>query len=135
MRSRLCLLRRATSVSRSLAAGLTATLAGLLVASACAPQSSRVGAGGECFLATDCAPGLICIEQADKTRLCSDDLSRVAGRPASDGGAEADGGIDEGGTSDDGAVPDDGASQPPDTGAPDTSTPPDSGAPVDASDD
>lgn len=136
MRSRLCFVRRATSAARSLAAGLTATLlVVVLVASACAPQSSRVGAGGECFLATDCAPGLICIEQADKTRLCSDDLSRVAGRPASDGGAEADGAVGEGGTSDDGAVAD-GASQPPDTGAPDTSTPSDAGAPpVDASDD
>lgn len=104
MRSRLCSLRRAASLARS--------LVGALTVSACAPQSSRVGAGGECFLATDCAPGLICIEQADKTRLCSDDLSRVAGGPAHDVRAEADGGSDEEETPDAGP-------QPPDSSTPD----------------
>ncbi|MDF2693014.1 MAG: hypothetical protein K0S65_1397 [Labilithrix sp.] len=100
--------------------------------SACGSKSSAMGAGDECFLATDCAPGLICIEQANKTRICSDDLSRVAGRPPPEGGAEGDAANEEGGT--DGSVAD--RTAPPDTGVPDTNTPPpDTGAPPDSGDD
>jgi hypothetical protein len=108
-----------------LAAGLTATLAVVVVGSACTAKVTQVGAGGECFLATDCAPGLICIEQADKTRICSDDLSRVAGRPPAEP-EEADGGGGEGGMPE--ASANDVTQPPEDTGAPDTS-PPDTGAP------
>lgn len=121
-------------MSRALALGLAATLSVLVLASACDSPFEPVGPGGECFLATDCASGLICIEQADKTRVCSDDLSRVAGRPPPEGGAEeadggGEGGIAEGGTSDV-------VTPPPDTGAPDTNPPPDTGAPpVDAGED
>ncbi len=114
-----------TGASRALAAGLTATLSLLVLASACASTSSAVGPGGECFLATDCAPGLICIEQPNKTRICSDDLSRVAGRPPPEGGAEegdaGEGGVPEGSTNDV-------VTPPPDTGTPDTNQP-DTGAP------
>ncbi len=60
-------------------------LAGLVVVvglvGACNAESVAVGPGGECFLATDCAPGLVCVEQANKTRVCTDDLTRAAGRP------------------------------------------------------
>ena len=41
---------------------------------ACTPTADPVGRGGECFLAIDCAPGLVCLEQSNKTRMCSDDL-------------------------------------------------------------
>ena len=120
---------RLVTVSRGLALGLTATLAVLVVGSACTATVTQVGPGGECFLATDCAPGLICIEQPDKTRTCSDDLSRVAGRPPAEGGAEEqDGGDGEGGVPE--ASTDDVTQPPPDTGVPDTNQPPpDTGAP------
>jgi hypothetical protein len=116
-------------VLRALALGLTGTLGVLLLASACGSSSNAVGPGGECFLATDCAPGLVCIEQANKTRVCSDDLSRVAGRPPPEGGAaEADGG--EGGVEPDGSDTPDTSTPVPDTGIPDTNTPPpDTGTP------
>lgn len=82
-----------------------------------------MGPGGECFLATDCAPGLVCVEQANKTRICSDDLNRVAGRTPPDGAAaEQDGSTD--GASTDGPV------TPRDSGVRDTSAPlPDTGGP------
>jgi hypothetical protein len=116
-------LPQVTRAARALAVGFTSTLGVLVLVSACAPSSSPVGPGGECFLATDCASGLICIEQPNKTRVCSDDLSRVAGRPPPAGDAGADDG------SLDGSVPD--SSPPlPDTGVPDTNQPPpDTGAP------
>jgi hypothetical protein len=62
---------------------------------ACVAQPSPVGPGGECFLASDCAPGLICVEQREGTRVCTDDLSRVTGRPREPedaGEGEGDGG-------------------------------------------
>ncbi len=91
-------------------------------------SDDKVGKGGECSLATDCAPGLICIPQKD-TRVCSDDLSNVAGKPPPDGGAAEAG---EGGDADlDQLAPDD-RTTPMDTGTPDTSKP-DTG-PADASD-
>ena len=117
-----------TGVSRAFAVGLTATFSVLLLASACTSKVTAVGPGGECFLATDCAPGLICIEQADKTRICSDDLSRVAGRPPPEGGADETDGGGEGGVPE-GSVGDV-VTPPPDTGLPDTNQPPpDTGTP------
>jgi hypothetical protein len=123
---------RVTPIARLLAIALTTTLGLVVLASACNSKSGAMNAGDECFLATDCAPGLICIEQANKTRICSDDLSRVAGRPPPEGGAEeGDAAIDEGGLSD--APLTDRTEPPPDTGLPDTNVPPpDSGAPVDS---
>jgi hypothetical protein len=117
------------AVSRGLALGLTVALVTVTLSGACATKSSAVGPGGECFLATDCQPGLICIEQPNKTRVCSDDLSRVAGRPPPEGGADDDAG--EGGVPE-GSVPGPDANVPqPDTGLPDTGTP-DTGSPVDS---
>lgn len=124
------MVRLALAICRPLAVGLTGTL-GLLVASACGSGGSPVGRGGECFLATDCAPGLVCIEQANKTRVCSDDLSDVTGRRPESRQEEA--GADEGGAIPDGEVPDT-RTPVPDTGAPDTNPPPpDTGAPPDDS--
>ncbi len=109
--------------------GVTVTLgAGALSSVACSTPGGPVGPGEECFVATDCAPGLVCIEQPNKTRVCSDDLRRVAGRTPPEGGADEDGGPE-----------DDAAPEPPegpadtgvrdtgvvDTGAEDTGAPPD----------
>jgi len=58
----------------------------------CDPNVTRVGAGGECFVATDCEPGLVCVPQRNGARMCSADLSQVVGRPPamdSGGGGEA----------------------------------------------
>jgi hypothetical protein len=81
-------------------------LLGLTAAAACSARPSLVGPGGECFLASDCVPGLICIEQRGGTRVCTDDLSRVAGEPppredagdpeAGDAAVDADGPDDAG---------------------------------------
>ncbi len=86
---------------------------------------TEAGPGGECFVATDCAVGLVCVEQANKTRVCSSDLSRIAGK------APPEGGPDDGGD----AAPSEGGPEDPDGGTaadadePDVVTPPkDSGA-------
>jgi hypothetical protein len=80
---------------------------------ACNAKSNLVDKGGECFLATDCQPGLVCIEQANRSRICTDDLSRVGGRPPAEAGgedmdAEADGQVQEEAGADTG-TPDTGA--------------------------
>ena len=72
------------------------------------------------------------MEQANNARTCTDDLSRVAGKPPGEGGvddASADG---EAGALPDGNIPDVTVTPPPpDTGTPDTFVPPppDTGAP------
>lgn len=74
--------------------GIVAGTWGVLLA--CSKDNTAVERGGECFFASECAPGLICVEQRDKgIRICTDDLSGVAGEPP-DPGEEAEGG-DEGG--------------------------------------
>ena len=57
----------------------------------CNASTNLVGKGGECFLASDCAPGLVCVE-INKQRVCSDDLTSVAGRPPPEGGAPREAG-------------------------------------------
>lgn len=92
---------------------------------ACASQPSLAGPGEECFAATDCADGLVCVPQRDGARLCSDDLSQVAGRPPPEGGAamaEAGGDGPREATSNDGPSGQD--TSMPDTSMPDTSMPP-----------
>ena len=86
---------------------------------ACGSDSSLAGPGEECFAATDCQAGLVCVPQRGGSRLCSNDLTMVAGRPPPEAGAAADGeaGADgpiEGATSD-GPVQD--------TNVPDTNVP------------
>jgi hypothetical protein len=107
---------------KAAAIGFVATLAIGSAFVACDTSSSAVGPGGECFLATDCAPGLVCLEQPNKTRICSDDLSRVAGRPPPEGGNEEEGeGGMEGGRTDGPITPADSSSgNPQDTGTRDT---------------
>lgn len=101
------------------AAAPAAVFVALALVAACGPPKDRVGPGGECFLATDCAPGLVCVEQENRSRVCSDDITRVAGRTAPDGARqeEADG-------SDDGATPEGGPAPPPPTPNPNPPTPP-----------
>ena len=90
-----------------------AAVATLLLASACASKANLVSAGGECFLATDCAPGLVCVEQQNKNRVCSDDLTRVAGRTPPEAGAG-----EAGDAQTDGAIVQPDGTPPADTGTP-----------------
>lgn len=106
-----------------MAAGFLVTVGVGTGLSACSATSDPIGPGGECFLASDCAPGLVCVEQPNKARVCSDDLTRVAGRTPPDGAAEEQG---EGGAD----AQTDGPPVPPrDSGTPDTGPKPDSGPP------
>lgn len=110
------------------AACLTGAMVFVSIVSACTAKTTSVGPGGECFLATDCAPGLICIERPDKTRICSDDLSRVTGRPPAEGGAARDAVADSARD----AAAADAPSPTKDSGDVDTGLEPDSGEPIDA---
>ena len=94
---------------------------------ACGTDSALIGPGEECFAATDCQAGLVCVPQRGGSRLCSNDLTMVAGRPPPEGGAAADGeagsdGPTEGATTDapvqDTSMPD---TNVPDTNVADTS--------------
>lgn len=114
----------AIRVARNVALALTAGVAAVLFGAACAKETA-VGPGGECFLATDCAPGLVCVEQAKGGRTCTDDLSRVAGKPPPEAGA-ADASAEAGEGGADGAAPGDGGPPPPPQ---DSGTPQDSGNP------
>lgn len=70
---------------------------------ACSKDNAAIERGGECFFASDCAPGLVCVEQRNKTRICTDDLTGVAGEPPDQGGGDgggADGEPGEGGATD-----------------------------------
>ena len=83
-----------------------ALTAGAGLASACG-NANLVGLGGECNLATDCEPGLVCVPQAGK-RVCSNDLSGVQ-KPFQPGGADAgagEGGGDGGEPAEGGPIPD-----------------------------
>ena len=108
---------------------MRAVLAGALLAAlglsafvlfACTGDTPAVAAGGDCFLASDCEPGLVCIAQPSGVRQCSNDLSKVTGKPPPEAGpadasregeAAADGPVD--GPADDTSMPD--------TSMPDTS--------------
>ena len=99
--------------------GILGGMAGIL-AFACTPDTAPVAAGGECFTASDCAPGLVCVPQRGGARQCSDDLTMVVGRPPAEASAaEAGDGPTEGQATDsagqDTAIPD--------TSVPDTSKP------------
>ena len=78
--------------------GIVAGAWSLIAVMACSKENAAIEKGGECFFASDCAPGLVCVEQRGKgIRICTDDLSEVAGEPpgmgeegdASDEGGEA----------------------------------------------
>ena len=112
------------------AVGGVAALFALFLADACGGTSNPVGAGQSCSLATDCVDGLACVPQDNGLSVCSDDLSKVAGKgPPEGGAADAKGdGSGEGGaivseaggdaaTVKETGTPDTGGGGPPDTGA------------------
>lgn len=67
-------------------AGVLAGAVGLLFA--CAQESSLVGPGGECFLASDCQAGLVCVPQPNGARQCSADLTGFQGNPPPEAGGD-----------------------------------------------
>jgi hypothetical protein len=100
--------------------GAAGALALVLLPAACGSSDGSVGPGGECSLATDCALGLICIEQENGARACSDDLTRVAGDPPSNGRGDMDANASDAPVSDAPPPPQDsgGDTARPDTGGP-----------------
>ena len=110
---------------RSLAWLVLGTSAFALFAVTAACKTATLAAqGGECSLATDCEPGLVCLAKPDGTRSCESDLSSVT-KPVPMGARDT--GADGTTPNDDGAVP----VVPPTDGAtaPDTATPPRDAAP------
>jgi hypothetical protein len=87
---------------------------------ACSKQDSSAPLGGECYLATDCAPGLVCVPQKNGSRICSNDLTGL-------GAAPPEGGMGDAGEAGD-APTQDGPVVVPDAEPPDTGT--DTGPPV-----
>lgn len=67
------------------AAFVALVTAGLIAIAACAQETSPVGPGEECFLASDCQPGLVCVPQPNGSRQCSADLTGFEGTPPPDG--------------------------------------------------
>src|SRR6185503_21193189 len=102
-------------------------LLGLAAGWACSTSPKLVGAGGQCFQATDCQDGLVCIPLSNGGRVCSADLTSVqkVPEPPDNGDAADDGPTDDGPL--DGPPPGDG---PGDTGPPpDNFVPPDTFVP------
>ena len=83
----------------------------ILLAAACAPKNSASAKGQECFAASDCEPGLVCVPQRSGARICSDDLSQVTGQPPAEAGR-----ADAGDATTDGPAADAPADAPQDTG-------------------
>ncbi len=92
--------------------------------------ATLVGAGGDCFVVTDCEPGLACVPQKDGRRVCSTDLTNIVFVPdAAEAAPPPEAGPDA--PPSDGPKPD--TSMNPDTSmAPDTNMP-DTNMPADAS--
>jgi hypothetical protein len=86
---------------------------------ACVPSAALVSAGGECFTATDCAPGLVCVPLKGGSRVCSSDLSQVVGQPPPEAGVDASADGPAEGAADGPPL----ESSVPDTNVPDTSVP------------
>lgn len=78
--------RRARPIRAWVSAGVLAGAGGLLFA--CAQESSPVGPGGECFLASDCQAGLVCVPQPNGARACSSDLTGFEGNPPAEAGGD-----------------------------------------------
>jgi hypothetical protein len=53
---------------------------------ACASKPTPSGPGEDCFAASDCQPGLVCVPQKSGAFVCSSDLTQVAGRPPPEAG-------------------------------------------------
>ena len=73
-------------VRRAVAVAVALVLPAVL-ALACSSSPALVAAGGDCFAASDCQPGLVCVPQKNGPRVCSSDLTQVTGRPPEEGDA------------------------------------------------
>ena len=106
---------------------------GMSVVAAC--KSATLGPqGGECALATDCQPGLVCIAKQDGTRTCESDLTSVTKAvPPGARDTGADGTANDGDTPDAPVVPPTDGATLPDTSPPPVDASPDTARP-DASD-
>lgn len=110
----------------------------LAAAGSCSTPQNLQGEGAGCFLATDCQEGLVCVPQANGTKICSKNLTPIV-MPAEAGGAAdappegaADASTDAVPSTDAGAdeTPADVSAPPQDTGSPpDVGTTPDTSAP------
>ena len=101
---------------------------------ACSSASSLVPAGGECFVVTDCAAGLVCLPRKDGTRVCGSDLSSVE-KPAASGSGATDAGtpMADAAPGDDATTATDATTPPRDAGPKDAAPPKDATPPpVDA---
>jgi hypothetical protein len=68
------------------------SVVGLIVIAAleaCGSKSPLVGEGGQCYQATDCAAGLVCIPQENGTSICDNNLNSIEMTEMSDSGEEA----------------------------------------------
>ena len=76
---------------------LLVAVAGGVVVAGCEKTRALAGPGGDCDLAIDCLPGLVCLDDPTGRRVCSSDLTGVQGKLPPDGGgpvATPDGGAD-----------------------------------------
>jgi hypothetical protein len=107
-------------LSRGAAVGVGG-LGALLVALAACGSSKLAGNGAECFVATDCQEPLVCVEQKNKSRRCTDNLDAIVGEiPPEAGPPMRDAGEGEGGPTDAGGGPGpepDAGPEPKDSGA------------------
>jgi hypothetical protein len=102
--------------SRGAAAGVGLGALLFVVLAACG-SSKRAGNGGECFVATDCEEPLVCVEQKDKTRRCTDDIDSIVGKvPPEAGPPRPDAGAQDEGGADSSVEPDAGEPEPKDSG-------------------
>lgn len=87
-------------------------------------DAALVAAGGECFQAIDCEPGLVCIPAAGGKSVCSSDLTGIVKVPP-EAGAPADAAPPSDATiTYDSAVDAPPPPPPKDTGVPDNNPPP-----------
>jgi hypothetical protein len=114
---------------RSFAYGCLTLAITASVVSACSSKAQLAGQGGECNVATDCQPGLVCEPQKSGSSLCSNNLGSIQQLPPTpDSGAPQ--AASDASADDAGSGPSDDAGSPTtkDTGAP----PADTGAPPSA---
>ncbi len=90
---------------------------------ACGVEARLSAKGEECFVASDCVPGLVCVPQRSGARFCTDDLSQVTGTPR-EAAEDAAGGDGEADAQDDApSVPEDSGGDDTGVGVPDTGVP------------
>ncbi|WP_394828875.1 hypothetical protein [Pendulispora albinea] len=88
-----------------------------LVVASCS-ENKLAGPGGDCFQATDCEDGLVCVPSGNR-KVCSNDITGLQTPPAKDASLNDAARADA-------PVPND-AYRPPDTSVPDTRPPVDTG--------